>query len=283
MVKYDLEEIVDYDDNFYIEYLQENDLEPSGNIFVDRLRSFHIMNENDELEQDISDLNFDLNYFKINGINIKDLIYNSIRKRNIVLLDFLLNLSYKYNINLNTEWIILSKNSDITLLLLDYVISNQIIDSMFIDNMLVIASNVYNLEVVQYLIDQGADVNFYLKSNKPMTPLGAAVLGNKKENVKVLLENGSNINLVNDLALMLAMKSKNVRMFDFLLSNGSNINADNNKLLIGAIHNNSERGVKFLRDRGAEVNENVINYAKNNNPVILPSLLLQYGHNYDNE
>lgn len=81
-----------------------------------------------------------------------------------------------------------------------------------------------NLEIVEYLIKQGADVNYHSSNG---TPLVYAVAKNDLEIIETLLKNAANIHLSNE---------------------------DNDSILFGAITNGSYDIIRYLVDNGASIN-----------------------------
>jgi ankyrin repeat protein len=53
-------------------------------------------------------------------------------------------------------------------------------------------------DVVEFLIEKGADVNIQTQSGRVLTPLLLASYGGNKEIVELLLANGAEINVKND-------------------------------------------------------------------------------------
>jgi ankyrin repeat protein len=115
-----------------------------------------------------------------------------------------------------------------------------------------------NLEMVKFLVSEGADVN--MVNNNGGTALMAASEKGNLEIVKFLVSKGADVNAVNNngnTALMLASENGNLEMVKFLFSEGADVNAVNN---IGntALMNASMFGrlkvVQFLVSKGADVN-----------------------------
>ena len=117
-----------------------------------------------------------------------------------------------------------------------------------------------NIELVETLINAGADINSCVDNN---TPLMAAASKGNGEMVRFLLRKGADINAIveNDYmttALQASICSQNLDIFDFLLANGARINAPIGRNgcseLAYAARTGSIRPVRALLDRGAEVN-----------------------------
>jgi uncharacterized protein len=88
---------------------------------------------------------------------------------------------------------------------------------------LMIASSKGKIEIVDYLIKSGADVNKISLANK--TPLLFAAEHNYFDVVKKLIDEGADINYVgtvsNQTALVFAIMHKNINMVKYLLSKGA--------------------------------------------------------------
>ena len=83
-----------------------------------------------------------------------------------------------------------------------------------------------NLEMVKYLVSNGADIK--AKNNKDGTALMWAAKSGNIETVKYLVSNGADIKAKNNkdgTALMWAAKSGNIETVKFLVSNGADIKA----------------------------------------------------------
>ncbi len=118
-----------------------------------------------------------------------------------------------------------------------------------------------NIETIQRLIEQGADVN--ASDEYGFTPLMQAVGDNHYDVAKLLLENGAKVRAVNtlkDTAISILVNSKDfdVKMLDLLVENGASLKLKTslrNNLLMCAIKNYpSVEKIKILIDRGLDVN-----------------------------
>ena len=115
-----------------------------------------------------------------------------------------------------------------------------------------------NVESIKLLLDQGADVN--IQHNYGYTPLYTACSNNSVESVKLLILNGANVNIPDNYGrtpLHLACRYNSVEIVKLLLYNGANVNIQDNKgftPLHLACFSNSVGSVKLLLLNGANVN-----------------------------
>ncbi|UNF62747.1 ankyrin repeat domain-containing protein [Spiroplasma poulsonii] len=115
-----------------------------------------------------------------------------------------------------------------------------------------------NPEIVQLLLDKGADVNLQNKNGD--IPLITAIKNNDLKMVQLLLDNGADINLQNknvDIPLITAIKNNDLKMVQLLLDKGADVNLQNKNGLIPldyAMDRNNKELVQFLIDNGAGVN-----------------------------
>jgi serine/threonine-protein phosphatase 6 regulatory ankyrin repeat subunit B len=111
------------------------------------------------------------------------------------------------------------------------------------------------LEVVKYLIEQGADVN---KGNEGgERPLHYASRHGHIEVMKILLENGANVSEKGTgcgTPLRWAAENGQIKAAELLLAYGANINQENGSALRAAVENRQFEMVKFLISKGADVN-----------------------------
>jgi ankyrin repeat protein len=113
-----------------------------------------------------------------------------------------------------------------------------------------------HLDVVKLLIENGADVN--LKGEAWYGPLHAAAAKGHIEVVKILLENGADVNIFHqNKPLHNAAMNGHIEVAEILLANGADINAkgtDEAAPLHTAVSNNQLAMVKWLLSKGANVN-----------------------------
>lgn len=127
-------------------------------------------------------------------------------------------------------------------------------------NLLTMACFDNDYKAVKLLIEKGANVNVILGG---YTPLLYASYNDNFEIVKLLVNNGANINhipksLIISPALIVALKSKNKEIYDFLIDNGADIfikNSKNQTTLLAASEGNDLDLIKFLIEKGLDVNE----------------------------
>jgi len=82
--------------------------------------------------------------------------------------------------------------------------------------------------MIQFLIDNGANVNFPTKLDFRQTPIQEALLENKIASAKKLINNGAIINKnIGFKSLELAVKNLNIRVVQFLIDNKYNVNFKN--------------------------------------------------------
>jgi len=129
----------------------------------------------------------------------------------------------------------------------------------FLDNM----DCKYDLEIVKYFIQNGADINSKDKDGK--TPLYKVALGNYSEDsklniVKYLIENGANIKVRTSSGNTLlhgACSRFNLEVARYLIENGEDVNVPNKNLntpLHKAAKSGNSKLVKCLIENGAKVN-----------------------------
>ena len=130
-----------------------------------------------------------------------------------------------------------------------------------------------HLDIVRYLIEQGAnippqaliesvanghfDVVKYLVGEKNVSPndvaLTRAVLFERKDIVKYLIEHGANVRAENDYALRWAARAGHFDLVKLLVEKGANIHAENDYALLWAVENGHFDIVKFLIEHGADI------------------------------
>jgi ankyrin repeat protein len=119
-----------------------------------------------------------------------------------------------------------------------------------------------NYKMVKLLIEHGADVNIMnLDGN---TPLMEACIHNNYKMVKLLIEHGVDVNAKDkcqETALMRACKHRNYKSVKFLIKNGANIKTTNHlgetPLGVACFRGNSKIA-KLLLDNGADIGLNVL-------------------------
>jgi len=123
---------------------------------------------------------------------------------------------------------------------------------------LIIAAENGDLEIVQYLINEGANVNYFDK--KHYSPLYYAADKSHIEIVKILLENGASTAIEEEAcSIPIETSAENgcVEIIDLLISYGVDINSKNKvymrtPLILAAIKGDTET-VKYLTGKGADL------------------------------
>ena len=115
-----------------------------------------------------------------------------------------------------------------------------------------------HLEIVKYLVENGADIN--AKDNNGWTSLIHAAYNGHLEVVKYLVENKADINAIGKYfgfdgltSLMFASMNGHLEVVKYLVENGANIN-DRNEALMGASISGHLEVVKYLVENGADIN-----------------------------
>ena len=130
-----------------------------------------------------------------------------------------------------------------------------------------------HLDVLKYLVNLGAnippyalieavsnnhfDVVKYLVGEKKMRPSDAALtralLFERREIVKYLIEHGANVHAENDYALRWAARAGHFDLVRLLVEKGANIHAENEYALLWAVENGHFEIVRFLIEHGADI------------------------------
>ena len=129
-----------------------------------------------------------------------------------------------------------------------------------------LASVLGNKEIVKYLLNHDANVN--IKNNNEQTPLHA-VISSENPNinvVKILIENGANINekAKGNLPIIIAANNQRENIVNLLIDNGANIpinDEDGEKLLRLSVSRNLEKLFTTMLQKGASLNLQVSNNA----------------------
>ncbi|OFY18134.1 MAG: hypothetical protein A2W98_07475 [Bacteroidetes bacterium GWF2_33_38] len=137
-------------------------------------------------------------------------------------------------------------------------------------------------EIIQTLIKDGAEINTLINGN---TPLGVAAGKDRIDVVNILLENGSNINKVDDnefTPLFIAISKNNYEMCKFLIEKGANIefaDTNGNTALMNASTMGNLKIVKLIIEKGANMSKKnnygytALTFAENNGNTELISYL----------
>jgi len=85
-----------------------------------------------------------------------------------------------------------------------------------------------DIKMIQFLINNGADVNFPPKLYRKETPIQEALLERKIHSAKKLIDNGASIDkYIGFQSLEFAVKNLNIKVVKFLIGNKYNINFQN--------------------------------------------------------
>ncbi len=123
---------------------------------------------------------------------------------------------------------------------------------------LVSASGAGDVEKVEALIKDGADINF--KNQNGFSPLIWATIFGKKEVVALLLENGANVDIQDmggNTPLMLASSNGDIAIMNLLLDKHANIDIADIKgftPFINSARAGKVESLKLLLDKGANIN-----------------------------
>lgn len=147
-----------------------------------------------------------------------------------------------------------------------------------------------NLDIVEKLIKNGANVNGFTQSG--ISAIAAACLRDQKEVAKFLLKNGANINLVNkrgETALCFIATEGSIERMEFLIENGANVNAGHVTPLMYASAMGKDLVVDFLIKKGANINAldergtSALIYALQEGQLKIAKLLIKHGVNINHK
>jgi len=125
---------------------------------------------------------------------------------------------------------------------------HQVVDVQAINDGVQLASSNGHLEVVMYLVSQGADV-----SGNDTYALQWASENGHLEIVKYLVSQGANVRFNSDGALRYASFNGHLEVIKYLVSQGASITADNNWAVRLASNRGHLEVVKYLVSQGADV------------------------------
>ncbi|MBO7454124.1 MAG: ankyrin repeat domain-containing protein [Alphaproteobacteria bacterium] len=115
-----------------------------------------------------------------------------------------------------------------------------------------------NIELIKYLVDQGADPN--IKNKDGDTPLIKAVWWKSIKVTKYLIDHGADVNSKNrwgDTVLTNVLEKNNNEIAKYLIDHGANVNLRDrwgDTILIKALEEDNDELVKYLVEHGADVN-----------------------------
>ena len=110
------------------------------------------------------------------------------------------------------------------------------------NNSVVIASSNGYIEIVKYLVENGADIHIFNNFALIQSSRYGYI-----EIVKYLVENGADIYAANNFALRLASKEGHIEVVKYLVENGANIYAENQGALRWAQNQGHTEIVNYLR------------------------------------
>jgi ankyrin repeat protein len=179
--------------------------------------------------------------YNINDILTKASIRGDLDKVKVILNDVQANVNAQDSYG-RTPLIRASKKGHLEVV--KYLLANGANVNANSDDALRSASNRGHLEVVRYLVEHGANVNALDDD-----PLAEASDNGHLEVVKYLVENGANVNALNDMALFFASEEGHLEVVKYLVENGANVNADNNEALRVAEKNGHIDIINYLKEQ----------------------------------
>lgn len=143
-----------------------------------------------------------------------------------------------------------------------HLLANTDIEDTKLDDLLLIAAHKDCKDIVELLLDLGANINCTDTTFHGYTPLMYAVCFEKIKVIELLLDRGANINCTDTLhgwtPLMIAGQFEKMEIIELLLDRGANINCTstlyNYTPLMLAVQFGKMKVMKLLLDRGANVN-----------------------------
>ena len=134
-------------------------------------------------------------------------------------------------------------NNNIELLI--FLLENNSITN---NQALIYASKNGHLDVVEYLVDHGANLNVEDDNSLQW----ASSKGHLKV-VEYLVDHGANVNAQDDYALILASKNGHLDVVEYLVDHGANVNARDDYALRWASNNGHLDIVEYLVNHGANI------------------------------
>ncbi len=142
---------------------------------------------------------------------------------------------------------------------IDNGVDINLLDYEYGQTALMISSRAGNLDIVKYLVEQGADLNILAESEWGWTALIEASFGGHIEVVKILVESGADINIQDvdsaSTALMIASRLGNLDIVQYLVENGAKINVEDfDGKIIPVLNYTSEHQdiIDYLKSKGAK-------------------------------
>jgi len=177
--------------------------------------------------------------------------------------------------------------------LVKYLIANNAIADDGLS--LIIAASNNEKNIVEYLIEKGADVNKVSIKRDGNTPLGAAIFSGNLDIVKYLIDHGATINNNNaiyqsEIPLNIAINNNDKKMVNFLIECGFDVNNKENPykywepgpLGNAALKNNLEM-IKTLIDGGAKITGDALISAVQESNMDIVEYLIDHGANINEE
>ncbi|KAJ9596463.1 hypothetical protein L9F63_012502 [Diploptera punctata] len=152
---------------------------------------------------------------------------------------------------------------------------------------LFLAADLGKHEVLKFLLQHGADVNYFYKDNR--TPLMQAAVRGHVKVAELLVEHGASVNIRGSYcrtALFLAVTNGQHEVVEFLLQHGADVDMSDDKKITPLMHAVKLRNVKvaeLLIKHGASVKvtdsrgRTALDYAANNHRDDVVELLKQHG------
>lgn len=160
------------------------------------------------------------------------------------------------------------KNSNDLQKLLEAGADPNVVDEYGQNPLMKAANTIDDPECLKLLLHSGISIS--ARDNSGRTALIAALAGNKKENIKTLIDLGANINIKLEnysmaTPLMLACMHCDIDIVQILLDANAAVNSQDKSgytALMIAIELNKLNIVNLLLDKGAKVDASVKNFAK---------------------
>lgn len=172
-----------------------------------------------------------------------------------------------------------------------------------INKLLNIAVKNSHLEIIKFLLDNGANKYYAFKNTIKYNctsvlkllissynikldifsnlALRKASFDGLTQTVEVLIQNGIDVHAINNIALCSSACNGHIDIVKLLIDNGANIHADSEYALINASKNGHYNVVKLLIDKGAIINNNALIKATYMGHFNIVKLLIELGTNID--